>query len=75
MRNSQHATSAFSEDQLYSRKFRSLSARDLLDARDQFHVHLVHNPTWRIRVSGSFFSSASSCKSSEVVGEKSRKWL
>ncbi|HET9790638.1 MAG TPA: S1/P1 Nuclease, partial [Candidatus Angelobacter sp.] len=32
----------FSEDQLYTRSFHSLGVRDLLDARDQFHLHLVH---------------------------------
>jgi hypothetical protein len=36
--NSEH----FSEDQLYTRSFHSLGVRDLLDARDQFHLHLVH---------------------------------
>ena len=30
------------EDQLYTRRYSSLSARDLLDARDTYHVHLAH---------------------------------
>src|SRR5581483_3002403 len=38
----EHASPTFNQDQLYTRSFRSLSARDLLDARDQFHVHLVN---------------------------------
>jgi hypothetical protein len=32
------------EKSLYAHDFRSLSVRDLLDARDQFHVHLAHKP-------------------------------
>lgn len=36
------ASGLFSEDQLYTRSFHSLGVRDLLDARDQFHLHLVH---------------------------------
>jgi hypothetical protein len=30
------------EDSLYTRNFRALSVRDLLDARDEYHVHLAH---------------------------------
>src|SRR5215469_14874927 len=30
------------EEQLYSRHFSSLSVRDLLEARDTYHVHLAH---------------------------------
>lgn len=30
--------------QLSTSDFHSLSIRDLLDARDQFHVHLAHKP-------------------------------
>src|ERR1700722_593509 len=29
---------------LFEYDFHSLSVRDLLDARDQFHVHLAHKP-------------------------------
>lgn len=36
------ASRSFSQEQLYTRSFQSLSTRDLLEARDQFHVHLVH---------------------------------
>ena len=39
---SRSSSEKFSEDQLYTRSFHSLGVRDLLDARDQFHLHLVH---------------------------------
>jgi hypothetical protein len=42
MKPAKNATSQFPEDQLYTRNFHSLGLRDLLDARDQFHLHLVH---------------------------------
>jgi hypothetical protein len=38
------ARQQLSEDQLYTRRFSSLSSRDLLDARDAYHVHLAHKP-------------------------------
>lgn len=33
-----------SSKSLYAHDFHSLTVRDLLDARDQFHVHLAHKP-------------------------------
>ncbi len=42
LKKNQRTSATFSQEQLYTRNFQSLSARDLLDARDQFHVHLVH---------------------------------
>ncbi|KAB7754253.1 Nal1-like putative serine protease [Mycolicibacterium mucogenicum] len=41
-----HATHAASPDRgrLSASDFQSLGIRDLLDARDQFHVHLAHKP-------------------------------
>ena len=33
-----------SSKKLFAHDFRSLGIKDLLDARDQFHVHLAHKP-------------------------------
>ncbi len=35
------AEASFDEDRLYHERFSSLSVRDLLDARDTYHVHLI----------------------------------
>ncbi len=37
-----HSLVSPSSETLFARDFHSLSVRDLLDARDQFHVHLAH---------------------------------
>jgi len=41
MPNSSPSLSPASQKSLYAHDFRSLNVRDLLDARDQFHVHLA----------------------------------
>ena len=43
MRNTSHAVTPGSKD-LRTNDFHSLGIHDLLDARDQFHVHLAHKP-------------------------------
>ncbi|HET9183575.1 MAG TPA: hypothetical protein VFP59_15680 [Candidatus Angelobacter sp.] len=44
MPNAAHAFPHASKKPLYSQDFRSLGVKDLLDARDQFHVHFAHKP-------------------------------
>ena len=44
MPSSLHSFHSGSSRELYAHDFRSLGVRDLLDARDQFHVHLAHKP-------------------------------
>lgn len=41
---SSHSFSPAATKNLLARDFHSLGVRDLLDARDQFHVHLAHKP-------------------------------
>ncbi len=43
MSNARHSLGPASQN-LFAHDFHSLSVRDLLDARDQFHVHLAHKP-------------------------------
>jgi hypothetical protein len=42
MPNSPHSVSPAPSQNLFAQDFHALSIRDLLDARDQFHVHLAH---------------------------------
>jgi hypothetical protein len=42
VRNTNAPPRAIDEDLLYTRRFSALGARDLLDARDAYHVHLAH---------------------------------
>jgi hypothetical protein len=44
MPNASHSIGHASTKTLYAHDFRSLGVKDLLDARDQFHVHLAHKP-------------------------------
>lgn len=44
MPSAAHSIRSHSAKGLYSHDFRSLGVKDLLDARDQFHVHLAHKP-------------------------------
>ena len=39
-----HTFERTSTKNLFAHDFRSLGVKDLLDARDQFHVHLAHKP-------------------------------
>src|ERR1039458_8490095 len=42
MPSAQHLFRSASAKDLFAHDFRSLGVKDLLDARDQFHVHLAH---------------------------------
>jgi len=44
MPSPQHSFRSASTKNLFAHDFRSLGVKDLLDARDQFHVHLAHKP-------------------------------
>src|SRR5271155_5406118 len=44
MPSSPHSLSPPPSQNFFAQDFHSLSVRDLLDARDQFHVHLAHKP-------------------------------
>jgi hypothetical protein len=44
MANAAHSFGSSSPTNLFAHDFRSLGVKDLLDARDQFHVHLAHKP-------------------------------
>jgi hypothetical protein len=44
MANAAHSFGTSSPTNLFAHDFRSLGVKDLLDARDQFHVHLAHKP-------------------------------
>ncbi len=44
MPTSSHSLSPLRPTNLFEYDFHSLGVRDLLDARDQFHVHLAHKP-------------------------------
>jgi hypothetical protein len=44
MPNAPHSVGHDSTKALYAHDFQSLGVKDLLDARDQFHVHFAHKP-------------------------------
>jgi len=44
MPSARHSLASAAPQNLFAQDFHSLSVRDLLDARDQFHVHLAHKP-------------------------------
>ncbi len=44
MTSAPHSLAFTAAKNLFAHDFRSLAVKDLLDARDQFHVHLAHKP-------------------------------
>jgi hypothetical protein len=44
MSSALHSFTSRRIDKLFAQDFRSLGIKDLLDARDQFHMHLAHKP-------------------------------
>jgi hypothetical protein len=68
MPNHSHALPSVSSKELYSHDFRSLGVKDLLDARDQFHVHLAHKPNVISTAIGLYLIRASDSDSSYDVG-------
>ena len=65
--------SLYSSKQLFAHDFQSLGVKDLLDARDQFHVHLAHKPNVFSTAVGLYLirgSDADSTRETHQVGQR-----
>jgi hypothetical protein len=62
-----------SSKNLFAHDFRSLGVKDLLDARDQFHVHLAHKPNVFSTAVGLYLIRTSDPDSGSDIHHRTRK--
>jgi len=67
MSNAGQSFASAASQALSAHDFHSLSVRDLLDARDQFHVHLAHKPNVFSTAVGRYFIRDSDAKKGDAA--------
>ena len=68
-----HSFMPASAKNLFAHDFRSLGVKDLLDARDQFHVHLAHKPNVFSTAVGLYLIRTSDPDSGSDMRHRTRK--